>query len=224
MLFEVGALVVLFTVVVSACTYATKQSVVGACPKTADSGILNFCEVTPGVLWRGGTLDPHGAAWLMQHGVRTIVNLELARDDRHAFSTATITDAGVYEADYFRLRDWQPLARWAPSILDDHIAHFLAIVSERPQPVYVHCLFGMDRTGVMIAAYRMLVEGVATETAIEEMRAYQAPWFGANAKYIRGLVPERRKQIRQRTQQWIARLKPNARISCQHGRCVVADQ
>jgi hypothetical protein len=214
-------LLVLLALAMSACTYATKRSVVGACPKAADSGILNFCEVTPGVLWRGGTLDPHGAAWLMQHGVRTIVNLELARDDHQIFATATITDEGVYEADYFRVRDWQPLARWAPSILDDHIAHFLAIVSGRPQPVYVHCLFGMDRTGVMIAAYRMLAEGVATETAIEEMRAYQAPWFEANAKYLRALGPERRERIGRQRQQWLAKLKPDARISCGHGRCLV---
>ena len=214
-------LMVLLMVAMSACTYATKQSVVGACPNSADSGILNFCEVTPGILWRGGKLDQHGAAWLMQHGVRTIINLELIRDDRAAFAAAPISDAGVYEADYFRIRDWQPLAKWAPSILDDHIAHFLAMVSERPKPVYVHCLFGMDRTGVMIAAYRMLVEGVATETAIAEMRAYQAPWFGANAKYLRALGPERRKQIERQRQHWIARLKPNARIRCEQGRCVV---
>ena len=215
---------VLLALAMCACTYATKQSVVGACPNTADSGILNFCEVTPGVLWRGGKLDRHGAAWLMQHGVRTIINLELIRDDGGAFAAAPISDAGVYEADYFRIHDWQPLARWAPSMLDDHIAQFLAIVSERPRPVYVHCLFGMDRTGVVIAAYRVLVEGVATETAIEEMRRYQAPWFEANAKYLRTLGPGRRERIAGLRQQWLARLKPSARISCAQGRCVVTDR
>jgi hypothetical protein len=217
-------LVPLLLLAASACTYATKQSVVGACPKTLDSGILNFCEVTPGVLWRGGRLDQHGAAWLMQHGVRTIVNLELTRDDRPAFAAARIAASGLYQADYFRIHDWQPLAKWAPSILDDHIAHFLAIVRERPKPVYVHCLFGMDRTGVMIAAYRVLVEGSGTEAAIEEMRRYNAPWFEANAKYIRALGPERRERIRRHTQQWVARLKPNARIRCEQGSCVVSDQ
>jgi protein tyrosine/serine phosphatase len=210
--------------VTGACTYATKQSVVGACPTTLDSGILNFCVVTPEVLWRGGRVDKDGAAWLMQHGVRTIVNLELTRDDRRAFAAARIADPGAYQADYFRVHDWQPLSKWAPSILDDHIAHFLAIVSERPRPVYVHCLFGIDRTGVMIAAYRVLVEGAGTEAAIEEMRRYRAPWFEANAKYIRALGPERRERIRRHTQQWVARLKPSASISCEHGSCVVAGQ
>jgi hypothetical protein len=208
----------------SACTYPLKQSVVGACSATLDSRILNFCVVTPDVLWRGGKPDSNGAAWLMQHGVRTVVNLELIRDDRSAFAGAKIADAGKYQADYFRLRDWQPLSRWAPSLLDDHIAHFLAIVSQQPKPIFVHCLFGEDRSGVMVAAYRVLVEGAGTEQAIAEMARFRAPWFAYNAKYIRGLVPERREKIRRQVLEWIPRLKRDARIACESGACVVTDR
>jgi hypothetical protein len=206
----------------SGCTYSLKQSVVGACPETLDSGILNFCVVTPGVLWRGGRVDKGGAAWLMQHGVRTIVNLELIRDDKSAFAAARTTDLGEYQADYLRIHDWQPLSKWAPSILDDDVAHFLAIVSRQPKPIYVHCLFGLDRTGVMVAAYRILIEGAGTEQAVGEMARFPAPWFAANAQYIRGLEPERREKIRRAMLQWIPRLKRDAHITCRNGVCVVS--
>lgn len=215
------ALTFLLALLTNACAYSTKQSVVGACPTTSGSGILNFCVVKPEVLWRGGKPDKDDAAWLMQHGVRTIVNLELLRDDKSTFAGARLGDAGNYQADYFRIHDWQPLSKWAPSMLDDHIAHFLALVGQQPKPIYVHCLFGLDRTGVMIAAYRLLVEGVDTEQAIEEMRRYHAPWFASNAKYLRALVPERRAKIQRQSLAWIPRLKRDARINCAGGSCAV---
>jgi hypothetical protein len=217
-----SALALSLVLLTSSCTHFLKQNVVGACPATLDSRILNFCVVTPDVLWRGGKLDNNGAAWLMQQGVRTIVDLELIRDDKPAFAGARIADTGKYQADYFRIHDWQPLSKWAPSLLDDHVAHFLAIVRQQPKPIYVHCLIGLDRTGVMIAAYRVLVEGAGTEQAIEEMGRYHPPWFAANAKYIRGLVPERRELIRRKMLQWIPRLKRDAHIVCESGTCVVA--
>jgi protein tyrosine/serine phosphatase len=201
-----------------------RRNVVGACSANLDSKILNFCVVTPDVLWRGGKLDKNGAAWLMQQGVRTIVNLELVGDDKSAFAAAKIATAAKYEADYFRIHDWQPLSKWAPSLLDDRVAHFLAIVSQQPKPIYVHCLIGLDRTGVMIAAYRVLVEGAGTEQAIEEMRPYHPPWFEANANYIRHLGPERREQIRRRMLQWMRRLQRDARIVCESNTCLVAER
>jgi protein-tyrosine phosphatase len=218
-----SALALSLMLLTTSCTHLLKQSVVDTCQATLDSRILNFCVVTPDVLWRGGRPDENGAAWLMQHGVRTIVNLELIRDDRSAFAGARIADADKYQADYFRIYDWQPLSKWSPSLLDNLVAHFLAIASQQPKPIYVHCLFGLDRNGVMVAAYRVLVEGAGTEQAIEEMGRYRPPWFAANAKYIRALVPERRDKIRRQMLLWIPKLKRDAHIVCENGSCVVAN-
>ena len=112
----------------------------------------------------------------------------------------------------------------APSVVDDHVAHFLAIVSQQPKPVYVHCRYGENRTGVMVAAYRMVVEGVSEEAAIEEMRRYQGLWFNADAKYIRGLSPERRERIRRKVMEWIPKLKMDAQVVCTNGTCAVSDR
>lgn len=204
------------------CTHFSKRSVTGACESNLDSGILNFCVVTPEVLWRGAELDPRGAAWLIQHGVRTIVNLELTHDDRSALIGARIADLRKFEVNYFQLRNWQPLALVAPALLDDRVARFIAIIARQPKPVYVHCLYGLDRTGVMIAAYRILVEGASEESAIEEMARYHEPWFRANARYLRGLVPERREKIRREVLRLTPLLASDARIVCERGDCRVA--
>src|SRR5437867_9536846 len=163
------------------------------CPNDLGSPIPNFCVVTPNVMWRGAKPAQDGAAWLVQHRVRTIVNLELLHDDRRVFGQVKLADAGRYEAGYFRISDWEPNAVLAPALLDDHVAHFLAVVGDQPKPVYVHCRSGQNRTGVMVAAYRVIVEGLSRDAAIAEMRRYQGVWLKADSAYIRSLASERRR-------------------------------
>ena len=48
---------------------------------------------------------------------------------------------------------------------------FLEIVTDpEKRPVFVHCMHGADRTGTMVAVYRIVVEGWDKEKAIDEMR------------------------------------------------------
>jgi protein tyrosine phosphatase (PTP) superfamily phosphohydrolase (DUF442 family) len=215
--------IILIVFAMSGCESTSTQSIVGACSNNLGSTIQNFCVVKPDVLWRGGRPDKDEAAWLLQQGVRTIVNLELINDDMPAFVQATLADAKNYEVGYFRIRNWEPLPLLSPSIEDDHIAHFLAIVSQQPKPVYIHCRSGMNRAGVMVASYRVLIEGVSDEEAIEEMGLYQGWWFKANAKYIQGFSPKRREEIRHRVKEWIPKLKMAAKVVCAKGTCAVSD-
>jgi protein tyrosine/serine phosphatase len=58
------------------------------------------------------------------------------------------------------------------------IARFLTLVNEPAnQPVYVHCMGGRHRTGVMTAIYRMTGEGWTPLQAFSEMKQYK---FGAD--------------------------------------------
>ena len=58
------------------------------------------------------------------------------------------------------------------------LAEFLKIVNDpASQPVYVHCVGGRHRTGVMTAAYRMRQDGWTADQAFKEMKQYK---FGAD--------------------------------------------
>ena len=192
------------------------------CPNDLGSPIPNFCVVTPNVMWRGAKPAQDGAAWLVQHRVRTIVNLELLHEDRRVFGQVKLANAGRYEVVYFRISDWEPNAVLAPALLDDHVAHFLAVVDKQPKPVYVHCRSGQNRTGVMVAAYRVIVEGLSRDAAIAEMRRYQGIWFKADSAYIRSLSSERREAIRRKAAAWMPKLKRDSRIVCGNGKCDVS--
>jgi protein-tyrosine phosphatase len=191
-----------------------------ACRVPLSPVIANSCQVTPGVLWRGAKPDASGAAALIELGVQTVVNLELLHDDRSAFEAAHPTTPEATNISYFRIRDWEPNVIVAPDLLDDHVAQFLAIVRTQPRPIYVHCRSGQNRTGVMVAAYRVLVEGVSVDAALAEMQRYQGVWFKQDAQYLRSLSSERRTAIEAMAQNHLKAMKPDARLACTSVGCL----
>lgn len=194
-----------------------------SCENNLNSTIQNFCQVKADVLWRGAKPDKDGAAWLVQQGVRTVVNLELLHDDQDAFEQVRLNDLEKHQIGYYRIRDWEPLPIIAPDTTDRHVAQFLAIMQQAPKPVFVHCRSGENRTGLMVAAYRVIVEGEgkdgAIDAAIDEMASYQGFWFETDARYIRSLTPQRRAAIREQAEQWVPKLREEARFICEQGEC-----
>lgn len=198
---------------------ATPQALPDACASPLSQAITNSCVVVPHTLWRGSKPDADGATALVSLGVRTVVNLELLHDDLDAFRAAQPTTARSVRIDYFRIRDWEPNVVIAPALLDSHVADFLAIVKTEAKPIYVHCRAGQNRTGVMIAAYRVLVEGASSESAIAEMQRYQGVWFKHDAEYIRSLTGEHRLKIEKMVDSRIGRIRPEAHVECSASGC-----
>jgi phosphatidylserine/phosphatidylglycerophosphate/cardiolipin synthase-like enzyme/protein-tyrosine phosphatase len=117
-------------------------------------------QVSPG-LWRGSRLPKEGYADLAKRGFKTIIGLTLEGD----------LDAGPAEAVGLRHE--------RISILDNSVPNrgqldtFLSIVRDpRNLPAYVHCEAGVGRTGVMVAVYRMAVEGWPLGKTLSEARRY----------------------------------------------------
>jgi len=53
---------------------------------------------------------------------------------------------------------------------DRDVIRFLHVVTDPTmQPVLVHCKYGSDRTGMMVAIYRIVIEGWSKTEAIDEM-------------------------------------------------------
>jgi hypothetical protein len=200
---------------------ATALSAAPSCPHPLDSRIANGCIVADGKLWRGAKPDRAAAAALVDLGVKTVVNLELLHSDIKAFSQARPVDPARQDIRYFQVPDWEPLVVLDQRLVDDHIAHFLAITRTQPAPVYVHCRSGQNRTGIMVAAYRIF-NGEDMDATIRDMASYHGLWSAQDAAYLRTLTPERRAAIEVRISDWIGRLKASAGIQCLAGRCTVS--
>ena len=199
------------------CVYFSKHTVTGACPADMGSPVRNFCVAERDAIWQGERPTHADASWLLAHGVATVVNLEVFLDDRHAFERANAPPRDLV-VEYYHVPDFEPVHLFNSSLLDDHVAHFLAIMKKAPRPVYLHCLDGIDRSNVLIAAYRVLVAGVSPEQAIHDIERFHSPWLRVDAKYIRGLNA-RRAAILTKTEKWQERLRPGAKIECSAGRC-----
>jgi protein tyrosine/serine phosphatase len=55
---------------------------------------------------------------------------------------------------------------------------FLTLMRQNPdKKVFVHCRLGDDRTGMMVAAYRIAEQGWAAEEAMKEMQKFGFVWW-----------------------------------------------
>ena len=129
--------------------------------------IDNFGRVDP-TYFRGAQPEGRDYADLATLGVKTIINL--TSDDAQANEQAMAGQAGL---KYFQI----PMSTHEPPT-PAQIAEFLKIVNDpASQPVYVHCVGGRHRTGVMTAAYRITQDSWTSDRAFQEMKQYK---FGAD--------------------------------------------
>jgi len=202
---------------VSGCVYMSRHTPEGACETARDSPVRNFCVVDPGTLWRGENPTTADVEWLLEHGVQSVLSIQL--DARPAFERAALRPEAVRSVSYFRVKGFDPLQMLSRSRDDRVVALFIAVVDQAPKPLYVHCRAGVDRVGVLVAAYRIIVQGVSREEAVAEMARFHSPWQPLETRYLLGLSEARQREILRDAETWKTRLKPFGRFECQRGRC-----
>lgn len=210
-------LVCALALLLSGCVYISRHTLPGACRDDLGSPMRNFCVVTPGALWRGETPTRADARWLVQHGLRTVISLQL--DVRGSFEAVHLDEGVVGSVTYFRVRDFMATQVVTHRRLDDHVAEVLAIIQAAPKPALISCRAGVDRTGIIAAAYRVLVDGKRQEEAIKEMDGFHSPWNPLNNRYVRSLTGARKAKILANVTTWRTMLQPVGRFDCRNGGC-----
>ena len=127
-------------------------------------GVPNFHEVNEHV-FRGG--QPVNAGWnsLAHLGIKLVIDLRPATEHPVKAEENAVEAAGMKYVNVPMRGIGAPVA--------DTIAKVLALlVSDSSGPVFVHCRRGSDRTGTVIACYRILHDHWENQKALEEARSH----------------------------------------------------
>lgn len=126
--------------------------------------IDNFAKVND-TYFRGA--QPVGSDYgdLAKLGVKTVINL-IGDGDLDSTERSSVEEHGMR---YLQI----PMStRKAPT--SRQLEAFLSVVNDpASQPVYVHCVGGRHRTGVMTAVYRMNKDGISGAEAFAEMKRFK---------------------------------------------------
>jgi tyrosine-protein phosphatase SIW14 len=139
-------------------------------PTNEFAGLRTFGKVTADI-WRGAQPTAEGYRNLVERGkVKSFLSLRRgANRDEVDLKVDKIAGAKCYQVS---MKEWDPgqdnLRQLALAVKT------LKRLSDNPKtrPVYVHCQAGHNRTGFVIATYRMVYQGWTPEEAVREMRTY----------------------------------------------------
>ena len=122
-------------------------------------GVPNAGQVT-GNLYRGGQPTGTGFDALASMGINIVVDLRGSREGE----SERVAKLGMR---YVAI-PWH-----CPFPKDETFARFLILLQQNPgKKVFVHCRLGDDRTGMMVAAYRMAEQSWTATEARKEMEAF----------------------------------------------------
>jgi protein tyrosine/serine phosphatase len=119
------------------------------------AGSDNFHKVTD-ELYRAAQPDKEAMRAYERFGIRTVINLRGFNSDKDEVRGTNLTLVEI------PIKTWQAGA-------DGNVAAVLQAIRDAEKPVLIHCMHGADRTGMMVAMYRMVEQGWSREAAVDEM-------------------------------------------------------
>ena len=146
----------------------TRQTQAGQAQELALPGVPNFGRVTPN-LYRGAQPSDTGFQELKKLGVEIVVNFRNERGEIEA-ERRNVERLGLRYVSIPWSASHNPTSQ--------QVADFLEVLQANPESkIFVHCHRGADRTGTMVAAYRIAEQRWTPPQAIQEMRAYHYHHF-----------------------------------------------
>jgi tyrosine-protein phosphatase SIW14 len=81
----------------------------------------------------------------------------------------------------------------ADEVEPEKVAMALRLLREAPKPVLIHCWHGADRTGLVVAAWRISTQGWTPDAAIDELEhggfGFHFSWFPGIVAWLRSSAP-----------------------------------
>ena len=143
------------------------------------SGVPNFNKVNDGI-YRGGQPSDEGFRNLAKMGVKTVVDLRRPNEHSTADEERLVKSLGMRYVNV-------PMNGMAAPT-EQQVSKVLGILNaSEGGPVFVHCRRGADRTGTVLACYRMGHDSWENRKAFKEAKSLGMSWVEiAMKRYILG--------------------------------------
>jgi tyrosine-protein phosphatase SIW14 len=152
---------------VSLCPYLAAIGLLAPAFAAADiRGVPNFRAVNDRV-YRGGQPSAEGFRNLAAMGIKTVVDLQEKSDRSHA-EHKLVKSLGMHYVNI-------PM-KGMHTPKDKQIERALKELHSG-DPVFIHCKRGADRTGMVVACYRIEHDNWSREQALNEARANGMSWY-----------------------------------------------
>lgn len=156
-------------------------------------GVHNLWSVAPG-LYRAGQPTRQGFAGLADFGVVTVISLR-----------QTVSDTPLAAGTGLILQRIPIKSRLVGESRGERLVHAMRALRKGMEagPVLVHCHHGADRTGAIIALWRMLYDGWSRQQALDELVlggfGYHPVWVNIPRYLARADLRDLRARIEART-------------------------
>lgn len=142
------------------------------------AGLNNLGRVASGI-YRGEQPGPAGYATLKRLGIKTVIDLRTSESEKAQVEAAGMKAIAV------------PI-KMTRKGLRQKVDQVVALMADPAnQPVYVHCRHGQDRTGIVVAAYRLSQQAWSLKDAEAEMQSFGFNDVWTNFKaFIRTYTPQ----------------------------------
>ena len=124
----------------------------------------NFQIVNDNVL-RGGQPTDEGISRLAQRGVKTIIDLRLASEHSIPHEKELVESNGMQFVSV-------PIRGMAAPTAEQLYGVLRILNDSKQWPVFVHCRRGADRTGTILACYRISHDNWNNQKALAEAKTY----------------------------------------------------
>jgi protein tyrosine/serine phosphatase len=164
------------------CTPPSSAIVIDSTELAKQAPIVNFQTVEPQGIYRGG--QPWNEAdwtFLKGIGVKTVVKLNQYANGENTLQQER-SEAEKHGIQLIELpmqpEDWpHNWNLWVTPSPDKLKAAEQAIANKGNWPVFVHCSHGQDRTGLVVAVYRVAHNNYCKDKAYNEMKLYHHNTF-----------------------------------------------
>jgi tyrosine-protein phosphatase SIW14 len=141
----------------------------GSSAGTQVAGVGNFEKLNDHV-YRGAQPTDEGFRNLAKLGIKTVIDLQPYGDARSLSEEKAVKTAGMA---YINVG-----MKGMETLPESGVAKVLALLEDNSTgPIFVHCHRGADRTGGIIACYRIEHDHWANDKALAEARTMGMSWF-----------------------------------------------